>query len=109
MPLYAFECNKCTKRFKALSPFDPKGKYSKVKCPECGSKKKTKLLSMFSISGGDTKMFNFGYRAGKNMEKAKAERRAAEAASHLGSTPISNLDDTSLGEGIHDNDGPIVL
>ena len=42
MPLYEYECEECSKQVEILVPnFD-----SKAMCPECGSKKLTKLLSV---------------------------------------------------------------
>jgi len=41
---------------------------------------------------------NFNYRAGVNMEQAKAERRNAETASHMGRNPYGNVDDVSSGK-----------
>lgn len=45
----------------------------------------------------------FSYRAGANMSKAQGERRAAEAASHMGTDPFGMTNsDFNLGEGIFD-------
>ena len=52
MPIYEFECRKCKETFDALLPMGGEGK---ARCPKCGSKKVTKLLSSFiskTESGG---------------------------------------------------------
>lgn len=41
MPIYEYECNQCRKVFEELVF----GSDEKVRCPECESKKVTKLLS----------------------------------------------------------------
>lgn len=100
MPFYEFECKKCQHGYSELCNYDETGKYKGVKCPECGSKSKTKLISQvaapqFSNPRGTSKEDSFSYKAGFNMEKAKDERRAAEAASHMGKdggyTPIDDI------------------
>lgn len=104
MPTYEFECKKCKSEYEEFVPYDATGKYKGVKCPSCGSKSKKKLMPSKVAIGGPTssKMDNFGYRAGFNMDKAQGERRAAEAASHMGTQPFNDIDDTPMGEGIHD-------
>jgi len=90
MPLYEFQCKKCEKRYSELTAYDATGRYAGAACPECGSKRKTKLVSMchakFSNPKESSKWDSFSYRAGYLMEGAKDERRAAEAASHMGGT-----------------------
>lgn len=60
---------------------------------------------MPTVTGTSARMERFSYRAGKNMAKAKGERRAAEEASHMGTTPYADLgdrvNDSGLDEGIH--------
>jgi putative FmdB family regulatory protein len=95
MPHYDFQCKKCETVYDEIVSYDEKGKYPTVKCPKCGSKKKDKLLSqiggvMFSKPQESSKWDNFEYRAGYNMDKAQGERRAAEAASHMGANPYSH-------------------
>lgn len=109
MALYQFECKKCKSEYDAFAPYDETGKYKGVSCPNCKSKSKVKLINVPKPLGTRSRMNNFGYRAGKNMEKAKGERRTAEALSHMGSTPYHAIDDTPLDTGIHDNEGPIRL
>lgn len=60
---------------------------------------------VFTNPKDTSKWDNFGYRAGFNMEKAKKERRDAEAFSK-GEGPYQQIDDTNLkgvfGEGGYD-------
>lgn len=92
MPIYNFACLKCSKNYEELTNYDEKGKYKDVKCPHCHSKRKERLFN-YSVSvtfdkpKESSKWDNFEYRAGYNMESAKADRRAAEAKSHMGSNP----------------------
>lgn len=101
MALYEFCCKKCKKEYDELSKFDETGEYPDIKCPSCGSVKKEKLVSLpatvYSTGVNET----FTHKAGRTMERAKGERRAAEAASHMGADPHMHIDDTHLGEGIH--------
>lgn len=71
---------------------DNTNKHSKVKCPDCGSKSKTKLLTapagvIFANARESSKWDNFGYRAGKTMDEAKELRRNAQEKSHMGADP----------------------
>ncbi len=52
MPIYRYKCSDCGEEFDFLhkSP----GASEEVVCPKCGSKKAEKLLSSFSVSGGDS-------------------------------------------------------
>lgn len=105
MPLYEFKCNDCSHEWEELAKFDSTGKYPQVHCPECESKNKEQMMGLISIGGPTAaKMGNFNYRAGFNMNKAQGERRAAEAASHMGSTPYvdTSVKDFNMGEGVHD-------
>lgn len=101
--IYDFECLKCNTVYEEFTDYDASGKYASVKCPSCKSKKKTKLISRMTIAGTDTQYNKFGYRAGVLMEKAKGERRAAQAASHMGENPFNfnESQDFNLDEGIH--------
>ncbi len=47
MPIYEFKCNSCGKEFEALVMSQDE----EVRCPECGSEKVERLLSVFSSSG----------------------------------------------------------
>jgi putative FmdB family regulatory protein len=44
MPIYDFYCKKCESVYDELVVYDATGKYKGVKCPQCGSKKKEKLV-----------------------------------------------------------------
>lgn len=91
MPMYEFKCDKCKVVYSEITNYDETGKYKGVKCPDCGSKKKTKLFSVcnvkFSNPRESSKWDNFSYRAGKTMEEAQECRRNAQAASHVGPDP----------------------
>ena len=101
MPIYEFACKKCDAEYDELCSYDKSGKYSKVKCPECGSKKKEKLMtSRFTSScggkpKGTSKEDSFSYMAGHNMEGAKGLRRHAEENSHMGLAGQANFYDKS--------------
>jgi DNA-directed RNA polymerase subunit RPC12/RpoP len=103
VPTYTFYCKACFKEYSDLQPFDPTGKYKKVKCPNCNSKKKSQTPTVPKIkftNPKDTSKFdNFSYRAGYNLEKAQDLRRAAESESHMGSDPYhaAGVDDISSG------------
>lgn len=111
MPLYEFQCKnpKCKSAFSELSKYDPSGEYPDVVCPKCGSKKKGKLVSLPATVYSSGVNETFTHKAGRLMEKAKGERRAAEGASHMGADPYNDptvgavVDDVASGmdEGIH--------
>jgi putative FmdB family regulatory protein len=109
MPLYDFECKKCKEHFEEFSKYDESGKYPGIVCPKCKSKRKAVLPPKVALKFADpktsSKWESFSYRAGYNMEKAQGERRAAEAASHMGTNPYNTIDDTPLDIGIHDREG----
>jgi DNA-directed RNA polymerase subunit RPC12/RpoP len=109
LPLYEFTCLNCKKNYDELSSYDPKGKYPKVSCPECKSKKKLKKTSIVTLVGTQSRRDLFSNKAGRLMDKAKGERRAAEAASHMGTSPYRSIDDTPLDMGIHDNSARVAL
>lgn len=106
MPIYEFMCKKCEARYDELCTYNKNGKYPKVKCPECGSKSKTRLMSAFTPTFGNirgtSKEDSFSYMAGHNMEKAKGERRYAEEHSHMGTGGhdgfYNPIDDISSGK-----------
>lgn len=89
MPIYNFKCKKCKLLFDRLCKM---GCYDVV-C-DCGSKKVDQLMSApaitFSNVKESSKWDNFSYRAGTNMEKAKAERRYAEEKDHMGVNPYKD-------------------
>lgn len=105
MPIYEFSCNECKYQYEFLSKYDETEEYPSVSCPKCQSKVKKKVPSICSFAfaqvEGTSRMERFDYRAGHYMNKAQAERRAAEEFSHVGANPYTtHLDDTSYGEGI---------
>lgn len=101
MPFYEFLCEKCEQKYEELTSYDESGKYAKVVCPHCGSKKKTKLVSNCNFTFANpvgTDRWNsdssgHDYRFKYNQPRVRAEREAAEKASHMG-IPY----DASLGE-----------
>lgn len=110
MPTMTFECKACQNRYEEIVRFDKTGKYTKVLCPECGSKKKKHLISacQFSFANPvDTDAWNsdssgHDYRFKHNIPKVQEERKIAEAMSHMGSNPYNNINDLDLDVGIHD-------
>lgn len=112
MPTYDFECKACGLEYDDIVPYDPKGKYAKVKCPECGSKKKTKKATTCAFNFSDpvgTDRWNsdstgHDYRFRHNLPKVLKERAMAEAMSHMGADPYgdTSAEDIQLDTGIHD-------
>jgi len=105
MPMYEFRCEKCSEEYVDLTSYDESGKYPNTKCPKCGSKKKEKLIpSSITIMNTSSTNNIFDIKAGRLMDKAKDERRQAEAASHMGASPFgfNESSDFDMGEGIHD-------
>lgn len=109
LAIYEFQCKKCNKEYTELCAYDETGKWAKVKCPECGSKKKEKLISACTFTFAQpegTDLFNNSqdYRWKKKfLPKALAERQEAEALSHMGNPYVDNsADDIELDTGIHD-------
>lgn len=49
MPLFEYQCNKCSSRFDVLHK--SANNIEEVECPECHSKEIKKLLSSFSPAG----------------------------------------------------------
>lgn len=95
MPIYKFKCLKCSETYEELTEYDETDKYKEVKCPQCQSKRKKRAFNYdvaitFTNPKESSKWDNFSYRAGHNMENAKAERRAAESKSHMGTNPYKN-------------------
>lgn len=101
MPRYDFECKKCNHVYDDIVAFDETNKYSSVKCPECGSKKKSKLISSCNYAFGQpqgTDRWNsesngHDYRFKHNLPKVIKERRDAELRSHMGGNPYNNIND----------------
>lgn len=101
MPHYDFECKKCKHVYDDIAPFDETNKYPGVCCPECGSKKKIKLMSgcnyAFSQPQGtdrwNSESGGHDYRFKHNLPKVIKERRDAELKSHMGASPYSKIND----------------
>lgn len=112
MPLYDFVCTKCDSGFETLSAFDETGEYPTVICPECGSKEKKRVPSMFAFNFTNpegTDRWNSGsgghdYRFKTKVPQVQAERALAEATSHMGANPYGNRinDLGSYDTGVHD-------
>ena len=104
MAVYNFVCLSCAEGYEDFArSYDPSEQYPEIKCPKCGSFDKKKVPSIpaaavFRQKQGTSKMDNFEYRAGVNMERAQAERRTAEEVSHMGDSPYGNIDDVSGGK-----------
>jgi len=107
MPIYEFECKKCDKKYSELTNFDETGKYSKVKCPVCKSKSKTKVMSVASYKFGNpigtdkwaSDTVGHDYRHNWNMDRpggVREQRRMAEAASHVGPTPYKDTTEQDI-------------
>ena len=95
MPLYRFKCLKCSCPYDELTDYDETEKYKGVKCPQCKSKRKRRTFNYdiavtFTNPKESDKWGSFTYRAGQNMEDAKACRRDAEAKSHMGTNPYNS-------------------
>ncbi len=92
MPIYEFKCIKCTVQYDEFVLYDKANKYPGVKCPECGSKRKVKLMSQ--LARGPNKD-SHDYKFGHKLEEAQATRRAAEKAQ--GDPGYNKIDDISGG------------
>jgi putative FmdB family regulatory protein len=101
MPNYDFECKQCSRVYDCIAAYDETGKYPSVKCPECNSKKKTKLMSScnyaFSNPVGtdrwNSESSGHDYRFHHNLPKVIEERRRAEEKSLMGSNPYNEIND----------------
>jgi len=101
MPTYEFKCEECGLKYSDLTRYDETGEYPDTFCPSCNSVKKTKLMSvpgaiMFTNPEGTDKMNNPEWAFGYKLEKAQADRRAAQAAQ--GDAGYNSIDDISGGE-----------
>jgi putative FmdB family regulatory protein len=114
MPNFDFKCKNCDIVYDDFTAFDKTGKYKNVVCPECGSKKKERLISAPNYAFAnpvDTDRWNsmskgHDYRFKHNVPKVKQERKMAEALSHMGSDPYGGRDmlnsDIEMDTGVHD-------
>jgi putative FmdB family regulatory protein len=106
MPLYDFKCLRCETVYEERVEYDETGKYKKVKCPECNSTRKEKLISApaFNFTNPEgTDRWNSAdkghdYRFKHKQPSVKKEREQAEAFSHMGSNPYPHIDDVSSGK-----------
>lgn len=106
-----FRCKKCNNVYEMVVgtsdvPIDATGKYSKINCPQCFSKKKEKLISLPARAvfvnpvGTDLWEASHDYRAKHEIEKpggARDQRKMAEEFSHMGPNPYNEIDDISDG------------
>ena len=53
MPIYEYTCEACNKKFDQL--VRSMGNDAKVQCPECGSTKTARALSVFAVGGESPK------------------------------------------------------
>lgn len=106
MPSYIFECKKCKCVYEELTSYDERGKYPKVKCPNCKSKRKIQMPTCcnFNFSnpvGTDrwnSESSGHDYRYKHNQPNVAKQRATAEQKSHMGSAPYSAIDDISSGK-----------
>ncbi|MGH7177093.1 MAG: FmdB family zinc ribbon protein [Tepidisphaeraceae bacterium] len=52
MPLYEYSCRDCDAQFEKL--VKPAGESRVVACPKCGSKRTSRLLSVFAVAKGSS-------------------------------------------------------
>jgi putative FmdB family regulatory protein len=107
MGLYEFHCLSCDEKYSDICPYDETGKYKKVRCPECGSKKKEKLVSVcnfaFAQPEGTSRWISdskgHDYRYQHKAPSVRKEREQAEKKSHMGSGKeiYREIDDISKG------------
>lgn len=116
MPMYEFECKRCeyvyAHLFSTFEKSKEKKELKKVKCPECNSASKKRVLSSPSFAFSqpeDTDRFknSHDYRFYHNHEKeggTRDQRKMAEAMSHMGPDPYNDTSekDINLDTGIHD-------
>lgn len=100
MPIYEFKCDDCDFVYEELTSYNG---IKKIECPNCGSKNKEKLPSHFSFNftnpvGTDRWNNSHDYRFHHNLPNVRAQREAAEKASHMGTDPYKEIDDISSGK-----------
>jgi putative FmdB family regulatory protein len=85
MPIYVFYCPTCQYSFEEICPIKSK---DNVVCSKCNKKPDTCPTApsaiVFANPKGTSREDNFDYVARYNMERAKGERRAAEANNKSG-------------------------
>lgn len=88
MPRYDFRCKKCQLVYEETTPFDKSGKYPQIKCPNCKSKSKEKLITTCGYTfanpeGTDrwnSESSGHDFRFHHNLPNVLAQRKAAELA-----------------------------
>jgi len=104
--MYDFSCRKCGEVYEEFVTYDETGKYPTVKCPECGSKRKVKLVNACSYNftnpvGTDrwnSDSHGHDYRFKHNLPNVKAQRENASKKSHMGDQPYTAIDDVNSGK-----------
>jgi len=106
MPMYEFQCKKCENVWCEITSYDESGKYPTIRCPECKSKRKDKLLSAANFKFAEpvgTDRFNnsHDFRHNWNMDRpggVRDQKKKAQDASHVGPEPYRKIDDISSGK-----------
>lgn len=103
MPIFVFKCGaeSCGGVYEVLTKYDGTGKYRKVKCPVCGSKRKKQQTHTFAFNFGDpvgtNRWRSHDYRFYHNLPNVKKQRANAEAAAK-GDSPYNEIDDVGTGK-----------
>jgi len=109
MPIYEFQCKKCECVYDEIMPMtdvDDKTKLKKIRCPECKSSQKSKLVSATSfnfVNPVGTDRWNSDRSGHEFRYKYKApgiaeNREKAMKKSHVGPKPYRDIDDISSGK-----------
>jgi len=106
MPIYDFQCLKCETIYEKIAKYDKTGKYKGVKCPECKSCRKEKLISSVSFDftnpegtgRWNSESTGHDYRFKHNQPRISKNRAEAERLSHMGAQPYRKIDDISSGK-----------
>lgn len=105
MPIYEFVCKNCEHQWDELTKYDPASEHPDVKCPECRSVKKERLIGIpnfnFSNPIGTGRWTSDGvghdYRHNWNIEhRVRPERKRAEETSHMGPNPYSDTTEEDI-------------
>ena len=95
MALYDFKCKDCDSEYVELSKFDESGTYPGVLCPQCGSDKKEKLMS---IPAALVPHDSHDWQYNNKLPQAIKEREMAERAYKMGAQPYNHIDDINTGD-----------
>jgi len=106
VPIFEFQCKKCSLEYEELVPYDKTGKYKTVRCPACNSLKKEKIVSNCAFNFTNpigTDRWNstdqgHDYRFNWNKPNVAKQRQMAEKMSHMGTKPYADIDDISSGK-----------